>query len=222
LPLVLAVIVSAFQFHNIIPTVSHSLYNNKTATCKAIVLGVLTGFLINVIWMFIVLATLPETANTAQNILHTFHSGQPATIPMTQILHSTLFNIASLVFGTLAITASFVANGTGLFGFIRDLTNRYLKNDNTTFIAALVFIPPLLVTIIYPNIFLTALDIVGGIGETILFIVLPAIILFKIIKHWHGLKASVAKIVGYCMLLVGLFILIFIILEKLGLITYNL
>lgn len=44
---------------------------------------------------------------------------------------------------------------------------------------ALTFIPPLAVACIYPDIFLKAIDLVGGVGIVVLFGILPAIICLK-------------------------------------------
>jgi len=76
----------------------------------------------------------------------------------------------ALIFPLLTVTAAYVANGTGLFGFIKDMTFTYLKNENSLLVGCLAFIPPLLIAMVYPHVFLSAIDIVGGVGETILLL----------------------------------------------------
>ncbi len=59
-------------------------------------------------------------------------------------------------------------------------TNRQTCANSSVWSSALLtFVPPLAVTIIYPQIFLTVLDIVGGLGVVVLFGLLPAMILFR-------------------------------------------
>ncbi|GAG65859.1 unnamed protein product [marine sediment metagenome] len=170
----------------------------------------------NVVWTLIVLGSLlPATG--ANSILNTFVAGLPATIPMTHLLHSEVFTTAGLVFAGLAVTASYVANGTELFGFIKDMTYTYLKTGNKFLVGALAFLFPLIITIIYPRIFLDVVDIVGGIGESILFIVLPGVILIRAYKR----KSIPLLTLGYVMFAIGMFIFLFIAAEKLGIIHYN-
>jgi len=220
-PLGLAVAVSAFHFHNIIPTVSHTLNKDKTATKKAIFIGVLIGLIINTTWLCIVTGTLHEMSVDHLSIASTYAHNLPATIPMAILLHSRIFITASMTFGVLAITASYIANGRGLFGFIRDMTTKYFSMDNRFFVALIAFLPPLIVTLIYPSIFLYMLDIVGGIGETALFIILPAVILMRMLRKKTEFKYQLANLFAYLMFLAGCFIFIFIVLEKFGVIHLN-
>ena len=74
------------------------------------------------------------------------------------------------------------------------------------------FCSALAITLIYPHIFLAALDIVGGIGETILFVILPGLILVKMNRgRFKSLTVS-----GYIIASIGTFILFFVIFQKLG------
>ncbi|OGV51061.1 MAG: hypothetical protein A2017_12805 [Lentisphaerae bacterium GWF2_44_16] len=208
----LPIAVSAFHFHNIIPTVCRAVKHDFRAASKAIFLGVFLGLIINTVWVIVVLGTLPESGPGIDTIYNASLKNWPATVPMSQLLHSKVFTTAGLAFAVLAVTASFMANGTGLFGFIGDLTHTYLKKDSALLTGALSFLPPLVITLIYPDIFLSALSMVGGIGETILFAILPAIILFKLSKNKFGYLA----ITGYIMFLIGLYVTLFVTGQKLG------
>nr|WP_108649522.1 aromatic amino acid transport family protein [Dongshaea marina] len=142
IPIVLPIAVSAFHFHNIIPTVSKSLDHDQKATRKAIFLGVFMGLIINLIWVVIVLGTLPENGAGAQSIVYANWHGLTANVPMSQILNNDVFLYSGLLFGVLAVTSSFMTNGAGLFGFIQDLTTTYLKTENKLLVGALAFLPP--------------------------------------------------------------------------------
>lgn len=213
-PIVLPIAVSAFHFHNIIPTVSKSLDHDQSATRKSILLGVFMGLVINMVWVLVVLGTLPENGAGVHSIVYANWHGLTANVPMAEILHSKVFLYSGLCFGLLAVTSSFMTNGAGLFGFVQDLTTTYLKTENKLLVGALSFLPPLVVTLIYPRLFLAALSVVGGVGEDILFAVLPAIVLIKLTRS----KNRQYQAVGYAMLVAGLFICPFVIGQKVGLI----
>ena len=211
LPFGLPIAVSAFHFHNIIPTLSRNLKHDQGKIRLAIVGGVGIGLIINLVWVTIVLATLPEHGGM-NSLFSAYHQSIPATVPMADVLHSSVFLISSLIFALLSITASFIANGLGLFGFIRDLCACYLKTSRTLAVATLTFVPPLVVTLTYPSIFLDALDGVGGLGETVLFIILPSFVLLKLLRH----RGKTLRVFALIMMLVGIFIVLFTSAELMG------
>lgn len=216
LPLGLPVVVSAFHFHNIIPTVARYVNHDQKSIRKVILTGVGIGLVMNLIWVLVILGSLAP-AMGQNSIMDTFVAGLPATIPMTHLLHSHIFTMAGFIFAALAATASYVANGTGLFGFMRDLTYTYFKTSNKIIVGTLAFAVPLIITLIYPQAFLAAVDIVGGIGEAILFILLPGLILIRLQENKNKIWTSI----GYFMVFVGLFVFIFIAAQKLGIINYH-
>ncbi len=76
---------------------------------------------------------------------------------------------------------------------------------NRSFEATVTFLPPLAVSLIYPDLFLVALDIVGGVGITLVFGILPTLILLRT----KGGLFSFKKFLGIVMLIafIGLFAL---------------
>lgn len=211
-PLGLPVVISTFHFHNVIPTVSYGVDHNSKALRKAIFIGVGIGLIMNLIWTTVVLGSLAHN-----NIYEAFIHGIPATIPMSLLLNSKVFTIAGLVFAVLAITGSYMANGSGLFGFIRDLQYTYFNNENRSLSGLIAFAPTLLIALIYPNIFLAALDVVGGIGEAMLFAVLPGLILARMARrNKNKVIATTLTSIGYIVFALGVFVMLFVATEKLG------
>ena len=212
----LPVAVSAFHFHNIIPTVSRALKHDVTACRKAIFMGVFLGLLINLIWVTVVLGTMSENVSglTKNSIEEAYWHGLPATVPMSEILKSRLFTIFATVFAVFSVTASYMANGAGLLGFIRDMTVTYLNKDSRVLVGCISFFPPLIIALVYPDIFLSALDIVGGVGETVLFAILPAFILIQMVRS----KNRTLTLVGVAMLIIGTVVLVYVVCDKMNII----
>lgn len=115
-----------------------------------------------------------------------------------------------LIFGIFAVTSSFMTNGAGLWGYIDDLLFTYFKKNNPFLVATVSFLPVIIVAFVYPAIFLTALSIVGGIGEDILFGIL---IILKISKNYPK-YSKLLNLVGIYMLTVSIFILIYVVYKK--------
>jgi tyrosine-specific transport protein len=224
LPICLPIAVSAFHFHNIIPTVSKSLNYNKPATYKAIFIGVLLGLFINLGWVFVVLGSMHENNAGVTSVIYANIHNLTANVPMTEILHNTTFEFSALIFALLSVTCSFMANGAGLFGFITDLCTDYLKTDNKLLISILAFAPPLIIALVYPEIFLVALSLVGGVGEDILFALLPGVIIVKIAhslikKHEYLILSRWMVIVGWIMVVLSTFILLYVLAQKFDIIN---
>lgn len=57
----------------------------------------------------------------------------------------------------------------------------------------LSFLPPLLIGLIYPDIFLKVLDIVGGVGIVVLFGILPGLIAFRKARSTFYRVSSIGK-----------------------------
>ncbi len=207
LPFGLPVIVSAFHFHNIVPTVCRQLDFDYPLIRRAIIQGTAIGLVINLIWVTIVLGALPVHGIGHLTLAYSAAHGEPATVPLAFELHSRLFVFFNLIFALLAVTASYMANGTGLLGFIRDLTSTYLKTSNRLLIWLLAFAPPLIIALIDPSIFLRAIGFVGGVGEIILFALLPAIILLKGFKTKQE-TSIVKQWLAYLIIIISLFILV--------------
>jgi len=91
----------------------------------------------------------------------------------------------------------------GLLGFMHDLTDNHFKVSSRLLTVLLSFGPPLAISLVYPDIFLKALDVVGGVGIVVLFGILPCIIGIK--KASGSMKRYLCV---FFLLLFGLFLVL--------------
>lgn len=183
--------VTAFHFHNIIPTVCKSLKWNFSAIFKATLIGMTIGYVMNMTWIQVGIGDLPLTG-PVDSLLAAFEENVPATVPMAQLIHSAFFVTCSLLFALLAITTSYLANGTGLMDFVNDLMENHLKNSSKLIKILVAFVPPLIISVFYPNIFLDAINVAGGVGIVILFGILPSIIAMI---RFHSFKIRILSVI---------------------------
>jgi tyrosine-specific transport protein len=191
-------VVTAFHFHNIIPTLCGDLKWNSSTIWKAMLGGMILAFIMNVLWVQTGIGCLPLYGENS--ILDAYHSSTPATVPMSNIIHSRAFMVFATAFSMLAIVTSFLANGVGLQSFIRDLLYNSFNVRKKFPVMILTFTPPVVVSMLWPDIFLRAIDVVGGIGIVILFGILPCII--AIIKKGN---TRMVKITGVVFLVLAIF-----------------
>ncbi|NDY56442.1 tryptophan/tyrosine permease [Desulfovibrio sulfodismutans] len=172
------ILVTAFHFHNIIPAICESLRWNQKTINKTMLVGMSLGFAMNATWLLVGIGVLPLD-NSPVGLINAFEQNLPATIPLAQIMNSETFLILAGAFSLAAITTAYLANGLGLIGFMDDLTNQFTGRTNPILSRALAFLPPLLIALVYPDIFLEAINFAGGFGIVTLFGILPSIIAIR-------------------------------------------
>lgn len=177
LPATVPIIVTAFHFHNIIPNVCSSLDWDMGRIRRAIALGMVIGFVMNALWVHVGIGALPLTGDGS--LTAAFEQNTPATVPMSQVIASPVFLFCSLLFSLLAIVTSYAANGMGMVGFAGDLLGNVLHLKSRLAVVLFAFLPPYLVAMVYPDVFLAAMNVVGGVGIVTLFGVLPGVILLR-------------------------------------------
>lgn len=188
------ILVTAFHFHNIIPSICENLKWDQKVISRTMLVGMVMGFVMNATWLLVGIGVLPLD-HSQIGLVNAFVKNLPATIPLAQAIGSQTFLLFASFFALVAITTAYLANGMGLIGFMDDLTSHYLGKVNPLLSRALAFGPPLLIALVYPDIFLKAIDFAGGFGIVTLFGILPAIIAIR------TAKTGKQKVLGIVMLL---------------------
>jgi tyrosine-specific transport protein len=212
MPATLPIIITSFHFHNIIPVITANLKWDKKKFRKSVYWGIIIALVLNTLWIFTAIGVLPLTGENS--LLNAWTNNLPATVPMEKLFNNIYFQVLASLFALTAICSSFFANGLGLQSFITDLLNNTFKKQNRLLVIILTFLPPLFISYIYPDIFLKALEVVGGIGIVTLFIILPCYVVLKDRsqnKYLHMLYSAA--------LFVGIIILIIEILQQCRLIV---
>jgi len=215
-PIVVPVIITSFFFQNLIPDVAKNLEWKKSRVFLAISIGMMLCVLMNILWTGIGIGSLPFS-HGINSLIYSYQHQLPANIPMEGILRSKTFTLLATLFALLAIITSFLAQSISLLSFNRDLLEHHFKLPSKILCLALTFGPPLLISLIDPHIFITAINITGGIGIVILFGILPCFL--AIIKK--GLP-SYFKILGWIFLILFFIVLFFEIANITGLIHISL
>jgi tyrosine-specific transport protein len=188
------VILTTFLFHNIIPPICRTLENNRKKIWATIIIGTSISCSIVLIWSFVTIGAVPMGGAGKGNLLYAYLHAEPATVPLAAGLHSEMITIAGMIFSLCAIFTSFVSVVIGLRGFIRDLMISTFKIDNKNINIILTLAPSLIISLFFPNLFLGALDIAGGVGGVLIFGVFPAMMLIKYSKNFLSIKAIIGLI----------------------------
>jgi len=181
----LPVLFTAFSFQGTVPSLCDYLGGDVRATRQAIVWGTLLTLLVYVLWQLVVLGIV--SAEGSGGLLEALHSGKTAIWALQHNLERSALTWAAELFAFAAITTSYIGVNIGLIDFVSDGLKLPKRGKGLVTIAGTVFIPPLILTWIYPNIFIKALNLAGGIGCLLLLGILPLIMLVvgKRSKHFQ-------------------------------------
>jgi len=171
------VVLTAFGFQNIIPTIYNYMERDHRKVRKAIWIGTSIPLILYIIWQFLVLGIVPlEGVN---GLLTAMQKGQSAITPLQAALGNNTVSAVAAVFSFFAVSTSFVGISIAFFDFWADGLKWEKKGQKRTALLALVFAIPLLFVLIDPSIFFKALDLAGGLGMILLLGVLPILFVWS-------------------------------------------
>lgn len=173
----LPAMVISFGFHNLVPSLTTYLNRDVSRLRKVFIIGSAIPLVVYLIWEAVILGIVPVEG--PNGFIQSVTNGDMITKTLRNTVGSAWVVNFTEYFGFFAIFTSFLAVGLSFVDFLRD--GLKLKNNHTgKFIACiLVIVPPFILGLIYPNIFLVALNYAGAFGAVILFGLLPAIMVWK-------------------------------------------
>lgn len=205
----LPVVFTAFSYQGVIPSLTAYLKRDAKSIRISIVSGTTIALLIYVLWEFLILGVLPFEGDFG--LQKAKESGLTAVAPLKDHLASSSIPLLGQLFAFFAITTSFLGVTLGLLDFLADGLKKAKKGWSHVQLALLTFGPSLAIAILYPSLFLTALNFAGGIGCALLLGLLP------ILMVWIARYKSKSPFLAPPQLLGGksalLFLLIFVLSE---------
>lgn len=181
-----AVIVS-FGFHNLVPTLTTYFEAHRRSLIWAIGIGSAIPLFIYLAWEWLILGIVP-----LKDFASALDHGEIATEALKDAVGTSWVLEIAQAFAFFSIVTSFLSVALSFVDFLSDGLRIEKTPRGKALLALLVLIPPFLCSLLYPEIFLTALNIAGGYGAVILFGLLPALMV------WRGryvLKAPLQPIV---------------------------
>lgn len=171
LPFSLPLILTTFSFQMMAPSLVPYLNHQRGDLRRAILFGTLIPLCAYLLWQFVVFGVVPLYGK--KGLLFAYEEGIPATEVLSYHAKTPILAPLSSIFAFFSLVTSFIGIGFGLFGFLADLTGWKKKGLERSFLVTLVLVPTLVVTLVYPKVFLLALDVTGGFGDTLLSALIP-------------------------------------------------
>jgi tyrosine-specific transport protein len=172
----LPVVLTAFGFQGLVPTLVEYFNRDRKALISSILLGSLLSFIIYVIWIFLILGIVPLQG--ADGLLALSAQGKTAIGTLFKVTRNPLVFSFGQAFGLAALVTSFLGVALPLVDFLADGLKAKKTTKNKLWLVSLVLLPPLGVVLIDPSIFLTALSTAGAYGGTVILGFLPIAIVW--------------------------------------------
>jgi len=205
----LPLLVIAFGFHNMIPSLTAYLNGDLKKVRMTIIGGSLMTLIIYLIWEILVLGIVPLRG--PHGLIATLNHDQEASQAMAAMVKSPLISMFSQGLAFFALLTSFLAQALSLVHFLADGFKVDHKNQESAGLCALALLPPLALSLIYPQLFFKALNFAGGICAVVLFGILPVLMVWigryrKEASKGYQVPGGRATLVG--VLIIALFIFI--------------
>lgn len=190
----LAIMVTSFGFHIIIPSLSYYLGYKKNLLKKTIFFGSLIPLIVYILWEVLIIGVLPQSGPNGLMAL------SKSTDPIVDLIQFVNINTHGVVidgvltfFSYFAILTSYLGVSLSLHDFLADGFKIKKDNKGRFFLIVLTFLPPLFFSIFFPNVFVTALKY-GAIFVATLLGIFPAAIVWAG-RYKHKLE-SPFKVIG--------------------------
>ncbi|MBA3602701.1 MAG: tyrosine transporter [Parachlamydiaceae bacterium] len=212
--LMLPTMIISFGYHNLIPTLKTYFNGDIKRLRIAVIVGSAIPFLIYLVWELLILGLIPLEGEGGFRAA--LGQGDLATQLLSGAIGSSWVASLALYFSFFAIVSSFLAVGLSFVDFLADGFQIKKTPRGKIILCLAVIVPPFLFAIIYPKIFLMALNYAGAFGAVVLFGLLPAAMVwsgryYKNLKGPHQLpggKITLGLVIFFGIAVIALQILI--------------
>lgn len=167
----LPVVFTAFGYQILIPTLMTYMDRNVKKVRLAIIFGTLIPLTIYLVWQFLILGIIPIDGHNG--LLEARAQGLNAVTPLQYHIQIPWLLEVGKLFALFAMTTSYVGISIAFLDFLADGLKVKKKGIRKLGLCFLVFLVPLLITLLNPNIFINALTYAGGYGVALLLGAMP-------------------------------------------------
>lgn len=183
----LPILLTAFSFHGIIPSIFNYLDHNKKKARKVIFIGSFSTCIIYLLWQTFVMGVVPFKGDIS---LHSaWMQDQTAITPLRELINSSMLSYLAELFYFCALTTSFLGVSLGLIDFLIDAFKIKRSFYNKLLIMFLLFFPAFILSGSNLRIFYLSLKYGAGLACMLLLVLFPTFLVISLIQK-HQLKSS--------------------------------
>lgn len=157
------VIFTSFGYANILPSICDYLHNDRKKLTRVFIIGSIIPLILYFVWIAVIqgalarfgahgLVAMNNSANTNSMLMNAISS-------LTQL---TIVRSISVVFISICSITGFLSVSTSLMDVLTDGLRYEKRGKHRMLVATFAFLPPMLIVILYPEIFIRALAYAGA------------------------------------------------------------
>lgn len=169
------IILVAFGYQNLIPTLTTYLKRDVKKIKQAIFLVCSLPFFIYLLWEMVIFGLIPpEQFKTSE-----MESSGFMIDLLNQSLHFPHLNLSIAFFSFFALVTSLITVALSCVDFLSDIIRLKNVKFNRLLLCLTALALPTIFSLYYPNLFLKGLSIARGLGAVLLFGIIPVVIVWK-------------------------------------------
>ena len=153
------VIICAFGYAIILPSIRDYLGDNKKQLTRVVMIGSLIPMILYFVWIAVIQGALSRHGLIAMN--NSAHTNSLLMTNIAALTHHGVINSLSIIFISICSITGFLGVSLCLRGFLADGMKIAKQGKNKILLAALAFLPPTIIVIVDPAIFIRALAYAG-------------------------------------------------------------
>lgn len=175
----LMILVTSFGFASIVPSL-RDYFDEDIGTLRRVILfGSLIPLVCYILWDAVIMGVVSrEGEHGLMALMRSEHATSGLTEALSQSVQSPWISGFFGFFTSICMLTAFLGVSLGLFDFLADGLNLKKTGNQGKSTLALTFLPPLIIVLISPGIYLQALSY-AGVSCVVLLLLLPALMAFK-------------------------------------------
>lgn len=168
---------TTFSFPGIVPTIVPYLNRDVRSLRIAIIGGTITTFVVYFVWLLVMFGSVPFEG--PHGLKEAFLCDIPATECLHYAIESPVLSYIAQFFAFFALITSFLGIALALFDFLADGFKISKTGLGKLTLTLMIAVPSLFFGIYFKRAFITALEMSGGIGDSIISGLIPAIMVWR-------------------------------------------
>jgi tyrosine-specific transport protein len=210
----ITVVITSFGFAIIVPSLRTYFNSDIAQLRRAIIIGSLIPLFCYLLWTLAIMGSIPrEGSNGLEAMLQSGRSTSNFVNALSVILQHKTITVIAQIFTSICLATSFLGVALCLSDFLSDGFGIKKAGKGKIIISIATFLPPLMITLFFPGMFISALSC-AGIYCVILQVILPPLMVWRgryLLKLTH---AGSYQMIGGKLLLVLSTIIGIVILAK--------
>ncbi len=169
----LPILFTAFTYQVIIPSLMTYMDRDVKKVRKCIILGTSVPLVIYLIWELLILGIVPTN-----DLVEAGRLGHNAIMPLKKFVESSNLFAVGKAFAFFTMTTSYIGLSLAYLDFLADGLKIKKQGWKKVALCFAIFLPPTLLSLTRPDIFLVSLSYAGGFSCAILFGIFPPLMVW--------------------------------------------